>query len=69
MFHLEPTPISLKVINEDGFEYLAGWIAHNHSNEFPILGQYNSKFKPSDHNYVIPDWIQQEAWLSQTLAL
>ena len=39
-------------------EYLAGWIAHNHSNEFPMLSQYTSKLKPSDNNYVISDWIQ-----------
>ena len=25
-------------LNEDGLEYLAGWIAHKHSNEFSMLG-------------------------------
>ena len=45
-------------LNEDGLEYLAGWIGQKHANEFPMLGQYTIKLKLSDHNYVIPDWIQ-----------
>lgn len=42
---------------EDGFNYLCGWLARKFKNKYPHLGNYTKDNKP-DHSYSAPSWLQ-----------
>lgn len=65
IFH-SPTSASLiqenKTVNpqtnmaeEDGFQYVAGWIAKKFKNEFPELGSITKANE--EHKYTLPSWL------------
>lgn len=40
---------------EDGFQYVAGWIARKFKNEFPELGSITKANE--EHKYTLPSWL------------
>jgi len=43
------------IAEEDGFQYVAGWIAKKFKNEFPELGSITKANE--EHKYTLPSWL------------
>lgn len=45
----------INISEEDGFQYLAGWIAKKFKNEFPELCSLTKN--NTEHQYILPNWL------------
>lgn len=57
-------------MTEDATEYLAGWVAKKYKDKFPELGITTTKFNNSnvsDHNYLLPSWIEHLSYGGLTM--
>lgn len=57
-------------MSEDAIEYLAGWVARKYKQKFPELGSITTTFNSSnisDHNYLLPSWIEHLSYGGLTM--
>lgn len=47
----------INIAEENGFSYVAGWIAKKFKNEFPQLGSLTTNYKYIEHQYSLPTWL------------
>jgi len=48
--------LTRRVVEEDGLQYLAGWLARKFIKKYPHLGNHRQKSKEPEHSYCVPSW-------------
>ncbi|KAG5880309.1 hypothetical protein JTB14_003708 [Gonioctena quinquepunctata] len=52
-----PTSMLADQVEEDGLNYLSGWLARKFNETYPEMGDYTYMLKHGEHSYQKPSWV------------